>query len=51
VSDVNTTEPDDDFEREFNAWLEHMEREIQATRESEILTAEDYAIVINAIAG
>jgi DNA-binding transcriptional regulator YiaG len=48
MSDVTTTESD--FDREFNAWLEHMEREIQATRESEMLTAEDYAIRINTIA-
>jgi predicted RNase H-like HicB family nuclease len=41
--------PQEQFDRDFDAWLEHMEEEIQATRESEILTAEDYAIRINAI--
>lgn len=39
----------EDFEKAFNDWLDAMEREIEATRESERLTAEDYAIRINAI--
>lgn len=50
MSDVTSSEPNNELDQEFNAWLEHMKRKIEATRESEVLTAEDYAIRINTIA-
>lgn len=34
------------FDRDFDAWLEHMERRIMATRESEHITAEDLQIIV-----
>lgn len=34
------------FDRDFDAWLEHMKREIEATRESERITAEDLQIIV-----
>jgi hypothetical protein len=39
------------FDKEFTDWQEKMERSIEATRQSEILTAEDFNIRINARAG
>lgn len=39
--------PEEQFDKEFNEWLLHMEEEIKKTEESEILTAEDYNIRIN----
>ena len=38
--------PKEQFEREFNEWLEQLEREIEATRESERITAYDLAIIV-----
>lgn len=35
------------FDRDFNDWLAKMEENIKRIEESEILTAEDYGIVIN----
>lgn len=35
------------FEREFAEWIAELERQIESTRRSEILTAEDYGVVIN----
>ena len=43
-----STEAREQFEREFAAWIAEMESQIESTRRSEILTAEDYGIVINA---
>lgn len=38
----------EEFEREFAEWIAELEAEIESTRRSEMLTADDYAIVINA---
>lgn len=36
-----------EFERQFAEWIAEMEAQIESTRQSEILTADDYGIVIN----
>ena len=36
------------FDKEFTAWQEHMEQSIEATQQSEILTAEDFNVRVNA---
>jgi hypothetical protein len=48
VFPASTKETVEQFERDFAAWQRKMNESIEATRQSEILTAEDFNIRINA---
>lgn len=49
MSNTPEQQSPEEFEAEFREWMEKLERQREATRQAEMLTAEDYGITINTI--